>query len=231
MEVRKIRIGPEDEARLRELLRIHEAEIDSLSDEQLDVAEDQTSERLVRLLNKQGNSNTKSISIPRSRSPWKAGTVAFLAAAAAVLFVQSRMSENESYQPQLVTKGITKASRLACESSIVESDGTTPDFAGAHYLVKADKSSYLKLHCGQPVYVHVGFMKGELLHLEMSNLSVSVSEKVVMNGIDRVDFTSLVRARNGLAVLVTDRPLNKQDLNAAERSGYWLEEVPLKIKR
>jgi hypothetical protein len=229
MEVRKIKIGPEDEARLRELLRIHEAEIDSLSDDQLEVAEDQTSERLKTLLNKPIHSNP--ISLPRSRSPWKAGTVAFLAAAAAVLFVQSRMSDEALHQPQLVSKGITKASRIDCESSIVESDGTTPDHVGDHYLVKADKSSYLKLRCGQPVYVHLGFMKGELLHLELSNLSVSVSEKVVMNGIDRVDFTSLTRARKGLTVLVTDRPLDKQDLNPAERSVFWVEEVPLKIKR
>ncbi|MDQ3233297.1 MAG: hypothetical protein M3Q07_15885 [Pseudobdellovibrionaceae bacterium] len=229
MEVRKIKIGPEDESRLRELLRIHEAAVDRLTDEQLDEAEQRTSEQIQNFLQNHGASQpTKSVL--RFRRPLKSGAMAFLAAAAAVLFVQMNISEQNPYEPQIVSKGTVQGPALSCESSVVESDGTTPQYDRTHYLVKANKKSYLKLHCGQPVFVHVGYMKGSSFFLEVRNLTVSTTESVVMRGKNRVDVTALARKKSGLMVLVTEKPISKVELSDADRQGFWMDDLPLAIK-
>lgn len=230
MEVRKFKIGPEDEARLRELLKVHEADIDRLSDEELDAAEEQTSQRLKRLLQKQSNPNQNK-SLLRFRLPLKTGTMAFLAAAAVMLFMQMEVNENIPNASQVVSKGTSPVSDVSCESSIVESDGATPDYDNGHYVIHKDKNSYLKLHCSQTVYVHVGYVQGEILHLELSNLEISTAEKLVMNGHQRLDFTALAQQKSDLMVLVTEQPLEKLDLTPADRAGLWFEEIPLVIQR
>ena len=49
MELRAIEIGPEHEQRLRELLKIHEKAVDTLSDCELDKAEQDFSQRILHL--------------------------------------------------------------------------------------------------------------------------------------------------------------------------------------
>lgn len=230
MQVRTITMGPEDQLRLRELLKIHEAEIDSMTDDELDVLEQATSDRLQRLLETHDNPQPLS-NVRPLRIPMKTGTVAFLAAAAALVFVHMQFRNPIAFEPEMVSKGLEPASAVSCESSIVESDGTTPAFDQNVYTVPAGKSSYLKLHCGRPVYVHIGVMKGDSLHLELQNLSVSPAEKVVMRGLDRVDFTALVARQANTVVLVTEKPISVSELGAKDRNGFWMEDVPLKIQR
>jgi hypothetical protein len=229
MEVRKIKILPEDEHRLRELLKIHETDIERLSDEELTAVEDQMSLRLRDLLHKHQKSPHNQ-PVLRLRRPLKAGAVAFLAAAAVLLFMQMQFQESIPHVSELVTKGNEPATRISCDSTVVESDGTSPDIQDGQYLIPSGKSSYVKLHCGQPVYVHVGYLRADMLHLELSNLAVSMKDKVVMQGIDRVDFTALAKQNSGLVVLVTDKPLDKLDLTPKDRAGLWFEELPLLIK-
>jgi hypothetical protein len=215
MEVRKIQITPEDETRLRELLKIHEADIDKLSDDELDAAEVQTSQKIQRLLKKQSQPQP-SPSVLRFRQPLKTGTMAFLAAAAVMLFMQRNQSVNDV--PSMVTKGTEPVAAVACDSSVFEVEN------------KANQTTdrYLKLYCGQPVYVHLGYLQGETLHLEMSNLSVSTQENVVMKGSQPLKFTTLDPKESSLMLLVTEKPLNKMDLSPADTSGLWIEELSLK---
>lgn len=215
MEVRKIQITPEDEARLRELLKIHEADIDKLSDDELDAAEAQTSQKLQRLLRKQSQPQPTP-SVLRFRQPLKTGTMAFLAAAAVMLFMQK--NQNVDDVSTMVTKGIEPLAAVACDSSVFEVEN------------KANKTAdhYLKLYCGQPVYVHLGYIQGEMLHLEMSNLSISAQENVVMKGGQPLKFKTLAPQEGGLMLLVTEKPLNTMDLAPADRSGLWIEELALK---
>lgn len=215
MEVRKIQITPEDETRLRELLKIHEADIDKLSDDELDAAEAQTSQKIQRLLKKQSQPQP-SPSVLRFRQPLRTGTMAFLAAAAVMLFMQRNQSVNDV--PSMVTKGTEPVAAVACDSTVFEVEN------------KANQTTdrYLKLYCGQPVYVHLGYIQGETLHLEMSNLSVSTQENVVMKGSQPLKFTTLDPKESSLMLLVTEKPLNKMDLSPADRSGLWIEELSLK---
>jgi hypothetical protein len=215
MEVRKIQITPEDETRLRELLKIHEADIDKLSDDELDAAEAQTSQKIQRFLKKQSQPQP-SPSVLRFRQPLKTGTMAFLAAAAVMLFMQRNQTVNDV--PSMVTKGTEPVAAVACDSSVFEVEN------------KANQTTdrYLKLYCGQSVYVHLGYVQGEMLHLEMSNLSVSTQENVVMKGSQPLKFTTLDPKESSLMLLVTEKPLNKMDLSPADRSGLWIEELSLK---
>ncbi|HET9240537.1 MAG TPA: hypothetical protein VFO10_24955 [Oligoflexus sp.] len=215
MEVRKIQITPEDETRLRELLKIHEADIDRLSDDELDAAEAQTSQSLQRLLQKQSQAQPAP-SVLRFRQPLKTGTMAFLAAAAVMLFMQR--NQNVTDVQSMVTKGTEPVAAVACDSSVFEVEN------------KVNKTSdhYLKLYCGQPVYVHLGYVQGETLHLEMSNLSVSAQENVVMKGSQPLKFTPVAPQESHLMLLVTEKPLNTMDLSPADRSGLWIEELSLK---
>jgi hypothetical protein len=215
MEVRKIQITPENQTRLRELLRFHEADIDKLSDDELDAAEAQTSQRLQSLLQKQSQPSPTP-SVLRFRQPLKTGTMAFLAAAALMLFMQKNHDVTDV--SPVVTKGAEPLAAVACDSSVFEVEN------------KANKTTehYLKLYCGQPVYVHLGYIQGEMLHLEMSNLSVSAQENVVMKGSQRLKFTTLAPKVTGLMLLVTEKPLNTMDLSPADRSGIWIEELALK---
>ena len=215
MEVRKIQITPEDETRLRELLKIHEADIDKLSDDELDAAEAQTSQKLQRLLKNQSQPEPTP-SVLRFRQPLKTGTMAFLAAAAVMLFMQRNQTPTDI--PSMVTKGTEPLAAVACDSSVFEVEN------------RANQSTdhYLKLYCGQPVYVHLGYVQGEMLHLEMSNLSVSAQENVVMKGSQPLKFTALAPKDNHLMLLVTEKPLSTMDLSPADRSGLWIEELSLK---
>ena len=67
-----------------------------------------------------------------------------------------------------------------------------------------------------------------MLHLEMSNLSVSTEENVVVQGSQRLKFTTLAPEETDLMLLVTEKPLNTMDLSPADRSGLWIEELALK---
>lgn len=215
MEVRKIQVTPEDETRLRELIKIHEADIDRLSDDELDAAEAQTSQKLQRLLQKQSQPQPAP-SVLRFRQPLKTGTMAFLAAAAVMLFMQRNQTAPDI--SSMVTKGTEPVAAVACDSSVFEVENK----------VNKTTDRYLKLYCGQPVYVHLGYVQGETLHLEMSNLSVSAQENVVMKGSERLKFTTLAPQENHLMLLVTEKPLNTMDLSPADRSGLWIEELSLK---
>jgi len=214
MEVREIQLTPEDETRLRELLKIHEAYIDKLSDDQLDAAEARTSHKLQRLLHKQNQSQQKK-SVPRFSQRLKTGTMAFLAAAAVILLMQRNQTITDISTG--VTKGIEPAAAIACDSSAFEVENKTNNTT----------EYYLKLYCGQPVYVHLGYIQGEILHLEMSNLSVSIQQNVVMKGSQPLKFTTLAPNESGLVLLVTEQPLNKVDLSPADRKGLWSEELSL----
>jgi hypothetical protein len=197
------------------LLKIHEADIDKLSDDELDAAEAQTSQKIQRLLKKQSQPQP-SPSVLRFRQPLRTGTMAFLAAAAVMLFMQRNQSVNDV--PSMVTKGTEPVAAVACDSTVFEVEN------------KANQTTdrYLKLYCGQPVYVHLGYIQGETLHLEMSNLSVSTQENVVMKGSQPLKFTTLDPKESSLMLLVTEKPLNKMDLSPADRSGLWIEELSLK---
>jgi hypothetical protein len=143
MEVRKIQIKPEDETRLRELLKIHEADIDQLSDDELDAAEAQASQKLQKLLQKQSQPQPTP-SVLRFRQPLKTGTMAILAAAAVMLFMQRNQSVNDV--PSMVSKGTEPVAAVSCDSSVFEVENKT----------NQTTDHYLKLYCGQPVYVHLG---------------------------------------------------------------------------
>lgn len=220
MEIRKFKIVSEDEARLRELMRIQEAEIDRLTDEELEAAERQNSEQIFRLLGKN--------KVVRFRAPVKSSAVAFLAAAAALLFVNVQQ-QNQVPPSQVVSKGTVEALPFACEPTIVTDSGSASIKDGA-YPVKAGTTTYLKLsHCSEkPVFVHIGYLQGEMLHLSYSNLSIANSENLVMQGQIRLNVMEEWQKHPGLIVVVTDQALNGSDLSPKDRAGLWLDEIPLK---
>lgn len=228
MEIRKIQIKPEDESRLRELLKIHEADIDSLSDEELDAAEEQTERRLRILLKKQSNPLPDK-SVLRFRTPLKTGTMAFLAAAAVVLFVQVQKNESAPNFANMITKGNSEITDIYCDVSVV-GEAVTRDAQQTQYEVASGQESHLKMYCSDPVYVHVGFVEQGILHLELSNLEISTDQIVVMQSKQLVNLTELAAQKSGLRVVVTKEQLTKKDLSEADRQGLWSEEVPLAVK-
>ncbi len=228
MEIRKLQIKPEDETRLRELLKIHEADIDSLSDEELDAAEEQTERRLRSLLKKHSQAHPDK-SVLRFRTPLKTGTMAFLAAAAVILLVQTQKNETVPNFQNMITKGNSKVTDIYCDISVV-GEAVTSNSNQTQYEVAADQQSHLKMYCSDPVFVHVGFLEQGVLHLEMSNLEISTNQIVVMQGKQLVNLTELAAQKSGLRVLVTKEQLTKKDLTEADRQGLWSEEVSLTVK-
>ncbi len=228
MEIRKLQIKPEDETRLRELLKIHEAHIDSLSDDELDAAEVETERKLRNLLKKQSKPHPEK-SVLRFRTPLKTGTMAFLAAAAVILFVQTQKNETVPNFQNMITKGNSQVTDIFCDVSVV-GETVTSDSNQTQYEVAAGQESHLKMYCSDPVYVHVGFVEQGVLHLEMSNLEISTNQIVVMQSKQLVNLTELAAQKSGLRVLVTKEKVTKKEFTEADRQGLWSEEVPLTVK-
>jgi hypothetical protein len=230
MEIRKMQIRPEDECRLRELLKIHEAAIDSLSDEELDAVEEQTSQRLQKLLKKPGNP-TQNNPVLQGRFPLKTGTMAFLAAAAVMLFVQMQGNETMPNPSNMITKGNSTSTQISCSVFIVDRHGAAPAYIDGLFVVQGDQESRLKIFCGEAMFVHVGYAQGEMLHLVESNLKIPAAETILMLEGKPMNLTPLAAKKSGLTVLVTEQELDKKDLTPADLAGLWFEEISLSVKR
>jgi hypothetical protein len=230
MEVRKIQIRPEDEARLRELLKIHETDIDSLSDDELDAAEEKASQKIQKLLKIPSHSNNNhNKSVQRFHFPLKTGTMAILAAAAVVLLVQTQKNETVPNFSHMTTKGNSEVTEFFCDFSVV-GEAVTSDPDQTHFEVASGHDSFLKMFCSDPVFVHVGFVEQGMLHLELSNLDIFNDQNLAMQGKALVSLTKYAAQKSGLKVLVTTEPLEKMDLSEADRQGLWLKDVPLSVK-
>lgn len=227
MEIRKLKIVPEDEARLRELLNTAEFEIDGLSDEELDEAESRTSQQILRLCEASGVRQISKTS-RKLRLPIKSGAVAILAAAVTLLYVRLQIPTG-SGESGIVSKGIGQGSGQLCDMSVIEADRTTPETDSNGYIVKAGTVSYLKLGCGVKPIVQLGVRLGSGIRLIKRNLALAPDSQVVMDGNIRLDIAGLMSANPELMILVTSENVDADQLPEEDRVILWMDQVPLKI--
>lgn len=216
MELRAIDIKPEHEQRLRELLKIQEAAVDALSDDELDRAEQDLSQRILHLV---PNPHTIKITRAKSKSwlglPAKTSAAAFLAAAAAMLFVQ--MNSSHDPMPKFVSKGTQPSVTIDCEAHLVE--------------LSADVGSYLKMSCRQQVFVHIGIKQGETLHLLQRNLTISASEGVVQSSAGLLNFRTLPLKHQSLFIVASEQSLESDDLSETEWANLWTESLQADLQK
>ncbi len=216
MELRAIDIKPEHEQRLRELLKIQEKAIDALSDAELDRAEQDLSQRILRLV-----PSTHPIKITRTRSkkwlglPAKTSAAAFLTAAAAMLYVQ--MNSGHDSIPNFVSKGTAPSVTIDCRAQLIE--------------LEADLGSYLKMSCRQQVFVHIGIKQGHTLHILQRNLTISADQGVVQNTAGLFNFRTLPLQSQSLFIIASEQSLASDDLSETEWAKLWTESLQIDLQK
>jgi hypothetical protein len=226
MELRKIEIKPEYRDRLWELLKIHEKEIDQMSEAELDQAEHRLSGRIVHLI--QGVKPTRVILFKRKTFPVRAGATVFLAAAAAMLFMQMNLIRHSPNE--MVSKGMTAVSALDCETKLLQVERPAPEKTDSGYILSVHHASYLKFTCDRSVFVYLAVQQNENLQLLKKNLSLSDPDHLLEENQQLLDFTGLAKTHPSVFIIASEKSLGPTDLLSADRKDLWIEEMQLHLQ-
>ncbi len=226
MEVRKMEIKPEYTDRLRELLKIHETEIDRMSEAELDEAEHRVSDRIVHLI--QSAKPARVIPFQRKTFPVRAGATVFLAAAATMLFMQMNLIRHSPNE--MVSKGTTEVSSLDCETKLLQVESPTPEKTDFGYILSARHESYLKFTCDKSVFVYLAVQQNENLQLLNKNLSLSDPDRLLEENQQLLDFTALAKTHPSVFIIASEKSLGPTDLLSADRKDLWIEEMRLHLQ-
>lgn len=207
MIARTYKVRETDLARLKQLLQEAEAEVDELSEQELDLAERQLASSMQTLLSPPRSVPTLVLDrFPPRRKRRYAGGLALLAAAV-TLMVLKPASEPEPVDVYVGSKG-SEQSGIDCQSHWVQSDRSTPTLGlQGEVGVNPAFETYLRLSCSLPqAFVHVSFEENGQRVWLIKNAALSESGDFLEERQQLLDFSPALHRQLEVMVSRTALP-------------------------